>query len=250
LLYVIKFLYSFVLPPGLFIILLLAMSIWLWRRQLRQALILLVMTILLYLSTTSLVSDTLIGSLEQRYAPPASIQGDVIVVLGGGATQGTPDIDGQGNLSGAAGNRLITAVRLYRQTGLPIIFSGGQVFADSGNEADIARRQLIGMGIPAKDILAENQSLNTEQNAVNTAALLQQKKWSHPVLITSAFHMPRSVVEFQRAGLTVQPYPTDYWVSQPEAMYPGKFSPSGGAMSSTSTALKEYLGLLVATIKS
>ncbi|WP_017812023.1 YdcF family protein [Paenibacillus shenyangensis] len=249
-LYVIKFLYSFVLPPGLFIILLLAMSIWLWRRQLRQALILLVMTILLYLSTTGLVSDALIGSLEQRYAPPASIQGDVIVVLGGGATQGTPDIDGQGNLSGAAGNRLITAVRLYRQTGLPIIFSGGQVFADSGNEADIARRQLIGMGIPAKDILAENQSLNTEQNAVNTAALLQQKKWSHPVLVTSAFHMPRSVVEFQRAGLAVQPYPTDYWVSQPEAMYPGKFSPSGGAMSSTSTALKEYLGLLVATIKS
>ncbi|WP_046227032.1 YdcF family protein [Paenibacillus dauci] len=249
-LYVIKFLYSFVLPPGLFIILLLAMSIWLWRRRLRQALILLVMTILLYLSTTGLVSDALIGSLEQRYAPPASIQGDVIVVLGGGATQGTPDIDGQGNLSGAAGNRLITAVRLYSQTGLPIIFSGGQVFADSGNEADIARRQLIGMGIPAKDILAENQSLNTEQNAVNTAALLQQKKWSHPVLVTSAFHMPRSVVEFQRAGLAVQPYPTDYWVSQPEAMYPGKFSPSGGAMSSTSTALKEYLGLLVATIKS
>ncbi|ANF97914.1 YdcF family protein [Paenibacillus bovis] len=249
-LYVIKFLYSFVLPPGLFIILLLAMSVWLWRRQLKPAIVLLMLTIVLYLSTTGLVSDALVGSLEQRYTPPTSVQGDVIVVLGGGATQGTPDIDGQGNLSGAAGNRLITAVRLYRQTGLPIVFSGGQVFADSGNEADIARRQLIGMGIPSKDVFAENRSLNTEQNAVNTAALLKQKKWSHPVLVTSAFHMPRSVVEFQRAGLAVQPYPTDYWVSQPEAIYAGKFSPSGGAVSSTSTALKEYLGLLVATIKS
>ncbi|WP_458121581.1 YdcF family protein [Paenibacillus sp. Z6-24] len=249
-LYVIKFLYSFVLPPGLFILLLLAMSIWLWRRQLKPALVLLGLTILLYISTTGFVGDALIGSLEQRYSPPASVQGDVIVVLGGGATQGTPDVDGQGNLSGAAGNRLITAVRLYRQTGLPIIFSGGQVFTDSGNEADIARRQLIGMGVPEADVLAENRSLNTEQNAANTAALLEQNGWKQPILITSAFHMPRSVVEFQRAGLTVEPYPTDYWVSQPEALYPGKFTPSGSAMSSTSTALKEYLGLLVATIKS
>ncbi len=250
-LYIIKFLYSFLLPPGLFVLLLLALSVWLGiKRQARQGFALLIINLLLYASMTPLVSDAFIGSLEHQYTPPTTIQSDVIVVLGGGATSGTPDIDGEGNLSGAAGNRLITAVRLYRQTGLPIIFSGGQVFADSGNEADIARRQLIGMGVPPQDVYAENRSLNTAQNADNTAQLLKQHSWSKPLLITSAFHMPRSVMEFERADMKVQPYPTDYWVSQPGSMYVGKFSPSGSSISSTGTACKEYVGMLVIWIKS
>ncbi len=250
-LYIIKFLYSFLLPPGLFVLLLLALSIWLWsKRQPRQAFVLFIINLVLYASMTPLVSDALIGSLEQKYAPPAAIQSDVIVVLGGGATSGTPDIDGEGNLSGAAGNRLITAVRLYRQTGLPIIFSGGQVFADSGNEANIARRQLIGMGVAPQDVYAENRSLNTAQNADNTAQLLKQHNWSKPLLVTSAFHMPRSVMEFHRTGVKVTPYPADYWVSQPGTIYAGKFSPSGSAISSTGTACKEYIGMLAIWVKS
>lgn len=249
-LYVIKFIYSFVLPPGIFILLLAGICIWIWKKQRKASLFLLGITLLLYLSMTSLVSNALIGSLERQYSPPAQLQGDVIVVLGGGATQGTPDIGGLGNVSGAAGNRLITAVQLYRQTGLPIIVSGGQVFSDSGNEADIARRQLVGMGVAAEDIVEENRSLNTEQNAVNTAAIMQQRQWTHPILITSAFHMPRSVMEFERAGLQVDPYPSDYWVSRPGSFYPGKLSPSSSAMNAVSTAAKEYTGMLAVKIKS
>ncbi|MFD1906166.1 YdcF family protein [Paenibacillus rhizoplanae] len=109
-------------------------------------------------------------------------------------------------MSGPAANRLLAAARLYRETGLPIIFSGGQVFADSGNEADIARRQLIGLGIPAEDILPESRSLNTEQNAVNTAKLMQEHGLSRPVLVTSGFHMPRSMVQFEHAGLKPQAF--------------------------------------------
>ncbi|WP_322924094.1 YdcF family protein [Paenibacillus campi] len=250
-LYIIKFLYSFLLPPGLFVLLLLALAMRLLvKRQRREAMLLFSVNVLLYASMTPFVSDALIGSLEQKYTPSAAIQSDVIVVLGGGATSGTPDVDGEGNLSGAAGNRLITALRLYRQTGLPIVFSGGQVFADSGNEADIARRELIGMGVPPQSVYAENHSLNTAQNADNTALLLKQHGWSKPLLITSAFHMPRAVMEFQRVGLNVQPYPTDYWVSQPQSIYPGKFSPSGSALGSTGTACKEYVGMLVIWMKS
>lgn len=139
----------------------------------------------------------------------------MIVILGGGATSGTPDLDGQGNMSGPAANRLLAAARLYRETGLPIIFSGGQVFADSGNEADIARRQLIGLGIPAEDILPESRSLNTEQNAVNTAKLMQEHGLSRPVLVTSGFHMPRSMVQFEHAGLKPQAFPVDFQASRP-----------------------------------
>jgi len=251
LIYIIKFLYSFVLPPGLFIVLLFGMTVWLWRSQFNVAMVLLAITLLLYISSISIVSNILIGSLERQYPQPtvAELQGDVIVVLGAGASKGTPDIDGTGNMYGSAGNRLITAARLHRITGLPILFSGGQVFSDSGNEADIAKRQLLGMGVEESKLMVENRSLNTAQNANNTAVILKQKGLSHPILVTSGFHLPRSVMQFKRVGLTVQPFPTDYWVSQPSSMYFSKFYPSASAMSSTATAIKEYLGMLAVKIK-
>ncbi|WP_339287051.1 YdcF family protein [Paenibacillus sp. FSL E2-0201] len=244
--YIIKFVYSFVLPPGLFILLLLGIVIWLWKKNRRPALVLLGVTLLMYFSMTSLVSDALIGGLERKYPQPDTLQGDVIVVLGGGASSGTPDIDGEGNLYGSAANRLITAVRLHNASGLPILFSGGQVFSDSGNEADIAKRQLLGLGVSEEDILTDNQSLNTEQNAVNTAAILQEKGLKRPVLVTSGFHMPRSMQHFKNVGLTAQAFPTDYIASAEFSLQPSKFTPSPGAISTTGTALKEYLGLLVA----
>ncbi|MFB5761461.1 YdcF family protein [Paenibacillus medicaginis] len=248
--YLIKFAYSFILPPGLFVLLLLVLAVWLWRwrRERKAASILLAITLLFYLSSTNLVGDAFIAGLENDYPQPSVVQGDVIVVLGGGAASGTPDVDGEGNMYGSAANRLITAVRLHEQTGLPVLFSGGQVFADNGNEGDIARRQLLGMGIPDSSILIENRSRNTEQNAQNTAALLREKGLSRPVLVTSGFHMARAVLQFEKAGVTVQPYPTDYLVSRPMKMYAGRLSPSAGAMSNMGLALKEHLGILVARL--
>lgn len=247
--YFIKFMYSFVLPPGLFVVLLLLLALWLWRNARKQAWTLLAVTMLFYLCTTSLVGDALIRSLEGRYEQPVRPEGDSIVVLGGGATTGTPDLDGDGNLLGSAANRLLTAVRLHRETGLPILFSGGSVFADSGNEADIARRQLIGLGVSPDKIMVENRSLNTEQNARFTAELLVREGLSRPILVTSAFHLPRAMVEFNNAGMKPTPFPTDYQASASLRLYPGKFSPSPGALNQTGTALKEYVGLIAAWIR-
>ncbi|MEC0183195.1 YdcF family protein [Paenibacillus peoriae] len=247
--YIIKFLYSFVLPPGLFILIMAGLVVWLWRHARKPAVVLLMVTLLLYASSTNWVGDLLISSLEKQYPQPRTIQGDVIVVLGGGATEGTPDINGQGNLLGSAANRLLTAARLHEATGLPILFSGGQVFGDSGNEANIAQRQLLGLGIPAQDILIENRSLNTQQNAAFTSQILKQHQLTNPILVTSAFHMPRAALEFQRAGMQVTPYPTDYLASLNVSLYAAKLTPSAGAMSTTGTALKEYLGILALKLK-
>lgn len=87
--YIIKFLYSFVLPPGLFILVMAGLVIWLWKRARIPAVVLLLVTLLLYVSSTNLAGDLLISSLEKQYPQPRTIQGDVIVVLGGGATEGT-----------------------------------------------------------------------------------------------------------------------------------------------------------------
>lgn len=249
LIYLIKFIYSFVLPPGLFVLLLLLAVFWLWKRERKASVFLLAVTLVFYLSCTPWMGDLLISGLERQYSPPKAVQGDVIVVLGGGATSTTPDIDGEGNMLGSAANRLLTAVRLHRATGLPILFSGGQVFADSGNEANIARRQMRALGVADKNIFTENRSLNTKQNAVYTSEMLKERGLSHPVLVTSAFHMPRAVTEFRQAGLEVQPYPADYLSNDNFVFYPAQLSPTPGAVGTTGLALKEYLGLFVARLR-
>ncbi|KAA9002412.1 YdcF family protein [Paenibacillus spiritus] len=250
-LYVVKILYSWVLPPGGLILLLLAAAVLLYRRRSRRlGTAVLTLTLLLYATCIPLVGERLIGGLEGRYPQPAP-QGDMIVVLGGGATAATPDIDGRGNELGSASGRLLTAVRLHRLTGLPILFSGGQVYPDSGNEANIARRQLLGLGVEESAIRIENRSRSTRENAENTAALLREGGFKAPILVTSAFHLPRAVAEFRQAGMTVQPYPTDYTTNTggPLRLYAGKLTPSGSAMAMTSLALKEYLGLLAVSLR-
>lgn len=243
-LYLIKIIYSFILPPGLIILLLLALSVRLWKRERLASVLLLGTTLLLYLSSTLWVGEQLTSGLERKYPQPDSPKGEIIVVLGGGATQSTPDLNGVGNLYGGAANRLLTAARLQRESGLPILFSGGQVYRDSGNEADIARRQLLALGVPDSSIMIENRSLNTEQNALYSSEILDEHGYSSAILVTSAFHMPRAVLEFRRAGVDVQPFPVDYMAGSPETVYVSKFTPSSNGLSMTSTALKEYLGIL------
>ncbi|WP_353949262.1 YdcF family protein [Sporolactobacillus sp. Y61] len=244
--YVIKFIYGFILPPGLFITLLFVMGIRLFRRRRKLAYLLLGLGLLQYLAFIPLTGILLLHPLENRYAQPAHPDGDVIVMLGGGATLGTPDLNGTGNLGGDAANRLITIVRLYRETGLPVILSGGKVYSDSGTEAEIGRRQLIAMGVPSQKIIPENQSITTRTNAENIKRILRQQAFRHPILVTSAYHMPRAVQNFSKLDVSVQPYPTGYLVSRQLKIYPGQFVPGSGR--ETFVALKEYVGLLASLL--
>ncbi|HWO98127.1 MAG TPA: YdcF family protein [Bacillus sp. (in: firmicutes)] len=241
-LYITKFIYGFMMPPGIFILALLWLSVRLYRQGRWEGKLLTAVTIGLYVFSTPYVGDRLIHSLEARYEPPEVVKGDVIVMLGGGATSDTPDITGEGHLSGSAANRLLTAARLYHETKLPVIVSGGSVYSDSGLEADIAKRQLIDLGVPEENILTETRSLNTKQNAVYTKEIMDKQKWKRPVVVTSAFHMERALRNFAQTGLEAQPYPTDYKKSFALEAHPNNFVP----MSSTYTgiALKEYLGIL------
>ncbi|RYM05010.1 YdcF family protein [Sporolactobacillus sp. THM7-7] len=240
--YIIKFMYSFILPPGLFCTLLVLLGFRLFRRYRPGALAAWCLSFLLYLFFIPITGILLVHPLEDRYQPPEQWDGDVIVMLGGGATRGTPDVNGKGNLSGNAANRLLTVLRLYNETNLPIILSGGQVYADSGTEADIAKRQLMSLGVPENKITAENKSITTRTNAENTKKLLATYHYKRPILVTSAFHMPRAVKNFEKIGVSVQPYPADYLTSRKIAIYPMQFAPSGGY--AAFIAIKEYVGLL------
>ena len=242
-LFLIKFIYkTFFLPPGVFIVFLAVFAVWLHSREKRAARVLLFVTALFYLLSTDLVGDSLIRSLEKIHPQPSAVEGDVLVMLGGGATLDTPDIDGPGNLYGSAANRLLVTARLQRRTGLPVIISSGQSYSDSGNEPEIAKRQLVGLGVPPYKIITEEKSRNTSENAQFTKQVLDLNGYKRPVLITSAFHMKRSVRNFKNMGVDVQPFPADYYTSVRPYIYPGKFVPSSDGLAKSSIAIKEYLG--------
>ena len=240
--YLIKFIYHFFLPPGIFVVILVLLGLLLFRKEKLYAKLLFVTAFLFYVCLIPITGQFLIRILENQYTPPTEIQGDVIVILGGGATLDTPDINGKGQLSGSAANRLLTGVRLYNKTHLPIIFSGGQVFPDTGNEAEIAKRQLISLGVPKDKIFLDNRSINTEENGEFTKTILKKNGWRNPLLVTSAFHMERSVRIFKSNHIQVVPYPTDYQSSKKIALYFNQFTPSSGEL--TFIAAKEYLGIL------
>ena len=246
-LYFIKFIYqTFLLPPGILLVMLALLSGQLfYKKQRNYAFILLGFTILLYGCVTPLCCNTLIHSLENSYQPPKQIHGDIIVILGGGATLDTPNLHGKGHLSGSAANRLLTCIQLYHQLQVPIIFSGGQVYKTTGVEAEIAKSILLDVGIPKDQIIIENKSLNTTENAIYTKIILDRLKYHQPILVTSAFHMPRAVKQFQKVGVTVTPYPTDYYTNVREDFTFTQLIPSAEALNELSIALKEYIGLLV-----
>jgi uncharacterized SAM-binding protein YcdF (DUF218 family) len=246
--YIIKFIYSFFTPPGIFPTALFVLSYFTFKRNKLLFKWILSIAIVNYLYVIPITGQLLLLPLEQKYSVrvPKNLDGDVLVMLGGGATHDTQDLNGIGHLSGAASSRLISTVQLYNETKLPIIVSGGQVFQDSGNEAAIAKRLLVSLGVDPDDIYMEDRSLNTEQNAKFTAELLEKHQFERPILITSAFHMPRAVQHFENEGIAVQAYPTGYLVSKGIDLYPLQFAPSN--QNNAAIAVKEYIGLIEASL--
>ena len=248
--YAIKFLYSWLLPPACFVVALVWLGWRLWRRARRLAGVAWVVALLLYAASAAPVSEWLLRDLEYR-VPPASVAGtDVIVVLGGGTVRDVPTPAGwSGQLHDAAGQRLLAAYALHRQTGLPLLVSGGEVFAEYGREAVIMRDILVSFGVSPAKIILEDRSLNTTENAQLTAPILRERGLRHPLLVTSAFHMSRSVAEFQRAGVSVVPYPAGFYTSRRYHWTLLDVIPSASALRGTSIAFKEYLGLAALAVR-
>lgn len=245
--YILKFGAAWILPPGIFILAMLGLAVCLWkkRNQRRIAGLLAALSLALYLLSIGAVADRLMGSLEQTYEVPAHPQGDVIVMLGGGAIAYVQDVDGVGMLAQSPSSRLLTTLRLHRLYNLPILLSGGQVFSDTGSEAEIARRVLLSLGVPSEMIYVETRSLTTGQNARYSAEILRREGFTHPILVTSAFHLPRSVLNFEKEGYPVTPYPTDFWVSGAPQLYLIKFAPNASALLTNTVYLQEKLRIFV-----
>lgn len=239
-----------VLPPGS--ILVLAIIGLIARRRWWGKALLLLSLAALWLLSTAPVRDALIRPLEVSSPPLGAdrIAGlrdqaasTAIVLLGGGIREQAPEYAGADDLPHAAMLRTLYAAELVEKTGLPVYATGGRVLSLAGDsEGAMMRRRLLQFGVPAERAFAEESSENTWQNAVYMRGILQQKGISNVVLVTNAWHMPRSVWCFEQQGLTVIPAPMDYLASQRPVDARG-LVPDAGVLADSSLALHEYIGL-------
>lgn len=144
-------------------------------------------------------------------------------------------------------NRVMQALELYKEKKIKkiVISSGaGSLKNRYTSEAAILKNYFIKIGIPAQDIIAENASRNTYENAVFTNKLLGYKK-SKNLLITSSYHMRRSLACFKKTGLAVDPFVVDRFAVK-RKFYPDiLFLPSAKALEGWNMLLHEMVGFLV-----
>jgi uncharacterized SAM-binding protein YcdF (DUF218 family) len=234
-------------PLGLIMALLvLGMLLAVWGRR-RLALAANVMaTLVLALCAFTSLGFLIIRPLEDRFTRPADmpVTVDAIVVLGG-STQARVSTARQISEFNEAGDRLTEAVLLARRyPEARLVFSGGAGILEPGEaEAATAERFFIAMGIEAERLVLEGESRNTDENADLTAAMIGEVR-GPVVLITSAFHMPRSVGLFRRVGIEVVPWPTDYRSSGQESFGLDVANPVHN-VNTISIAMKEWIGLAV-----
>ncbi len=116
-------------------------------------------------------------------------------------------------------DRATHALQLYRQGHIKkILITGGKpgIISYGEAEANKLKQFFVMAGVPEKDILVEDKAKNTYENAQFTAELIKDKlEYKNLLLITSAFHMPRSIACFAKAGLKFDTFPVDYYGHDP-----------------------------------
>ena len=150
-----------------------------------------------------------------------------IIVLGGGTRHDfyqrlVPEGDGMA--------RIDLAASLYRRCAETekscfVVMSGGNPQHHEQSEADLYSGFLLDAGVKRADLVIENQSLDTYENARNTAKLLRSRQYDTSVLVTSSLHMRRAMLAFGSFGVHPQPAvasirePDSRWVLRPAALF-------------------------------
>ena len=161
------------------------------------------------------LSYVLVAVLEARFPrPDLANSGPIagIIILGGAANADAWPQTELASLNEAAERMTEGAALALRLREVPVVFTGGNgnLVLDVPPEADVARRLLVALGIEERRIVLESRSRTTFENAIFTKAILNPKPGDRWLLITSAWHMPRSVGCFRKAGFDVTAWPVDY----------------------------------------
>jgi len=150
---------------------------------------------------------------------------------------------------GEGPERILEAIQLYKMGKIrKIVISGGSgaLKRVARTEAENLQQTALYAGVPQKDILLEEKSRNTRENALNTKQVLSH----HPdldklLLIPSAFHMRRAKGCFDRVGLAVFPFPADFHTHDRSFHLDDLLIPSADALRYWTHLIHEWVGWLV-----
>lgn len=218
-----------------------------WFRCLRLAaaslsLALIILVLTLYTTLGSLLLQTLEARFPRPDTDPAEVS--CMIVLGGAFETEVTTARGGIDLNQAA-DRFVETLRLaMRHPQAKILVSGGDGSLSGALEGDAAAsvRLFEAFGIPRDRLITETTSRNTDENAQNSRDVLASNGLGQCLLITSAFHMPRSVGLFRKAGIEVTPWPVDYRTAG-NISFALDFTQPTLNSQQMSTAVREWVGL-------
>ena len=199
------FSFGFFALPAVFVTLCLVGALIALRWRIGLALVA-IASLCLFIAATPAFSSWLLRRAEAGVARGADFRGaQAIVVLGGEVHPGDgaeiPD-----RLGGRAYERLALAAEAYRRLRLPVAVSGGRGPGQRTSEGALMKAALEGLfAVPIA--WNEDRSRTTWENAVNTAWLLRPAGIRNVVLVTHAWHLPRALWAFDKAGLKAVPWP-------------------------------------------
>lgn len=173
--------------------------------------------VLLILLGFAPLPDALLSQLENQsaeLATDADLSGYAgVVVLGGALESGRISEQHINPLLNDSAERMTMAVSLWqRNPRLRLVFTGGEGdwFGSGPGESERAQRFFASLGVPPGALTLESRSHNTYENAIFTGQLPNVDPGKPWLLLTSAWHMPRSLATFRKAGWNVTPYPVDF----------------------------------------
>ncbi len=228
--------------PASFVLLVVAILLLLANRRGFSIVVILTMLLVLWMSGTSPVPQRLLSELQQPFLdlpPPEWSDSNAIVVLGSGTVQ----IGTETNPTATGSGRIDTAVAIWRDCKAAghdcnIVVSGGDPRGKGVAEADVFAETLQALGVPSDDILRDTKSRNTFENARLSRDLLTERKFDRIFLVTSGYHMRRSLLFFRHFGLSTRPVPAFMLETDPGWL------PVAGNMTLADAVLHEILGML------
>lgn len=242
---------TLVLPPaGPLLLALLGLALTWRRRRIGLALALAGVALLWLLSCQAVavwLSRQALPQVEALAPAPAAqlrqAQVEAIVVLGGGLLPQAREY-GQPQPNAFTAARLRYGMHLARSAGLPLAFAGGVGWGAAGlksqpTEGQAAARFIQEGGLSLRWL--DEQSRDTAENAQRLAELLQPQGVRRIALVTHAWHLPRSIVHFERAGFVVLPAPMGYIEARESPWL--QWLPSGDGLADSRRILREWLGL-------
>ena len=173
--------------------------------------------------------------------PPPAHPPQAIVVLGGGRYSEAPEYGGADTVSRMALERLRYAAYLHRQTGLPILVTGGSLYGEDVSEGELMRIALTrDFNVPVA--WTETRALDTRQNALFSRELLRTSGIKTVYLVTHAWHMRRAMQAFTLVGLDAVPAPVGFVTGSAEETGVFGYLPSANALRNNNLALHERIG--------